>query len=188
MYERFGKRFLDLLVSGIAGFVLLPVILLTVLAIRMDDGGPVIYRQVRIGRNGRPFTIFKFRSMPLNTEIAPSAGMVTARVTRVGRLIRRLNVDELPQIFNILRGDMAVVGPRPALDRQTTLIAERSRGRAIELRPGLTGLAQVNAYDGMSEEVKSKFDNEYAERVSLVQDLKIIAGTFAYLFKTPPTY
>lgn len=188
MYESFGKRLLDLLVSGIAAVVLSPVLILTGLAIRVDDRGPVIYRQVRIGRDGRPFTIFKFRSMPVDTGIAPSAGMATARVTRVGRLIRRLNVDELPQLFNILRGDMAVVGPRPALHSQTTLIAERSRGPAIRLRPGLTGLAQVNAYDGMSEEVKSKFDNEYAERVSLAQDLKIIAATVAYLFKTPPTY
>jgi O-antigen biosynthesis protein WbqP len=188
MYERFGKRLVDLLLSGVAAIVLLPVLLVTGLAIRMDDGRPVIYRQLRIGRDARPFTIFKFRSMPLETEIAPSAGMGTARVTRVGRLIRRLNVDELPQIFNILRGDMAVVGPRPALESQTTLIAERSSGRAMRLRPGLTGLAQVNAYDGMPEEVKSKLDNEYAESVSLVQDLKIIAATVAYLFKTPPTY
>lgn len=188
MYEGFGKRLLDILVSGIAGIVLSPVLLLTGLAIRVDDGSPVIYRQVRIGRDGRPFTIFKFRSMPIDAQLVPSAGMAVARVTRVGRLIRRLNVDELPQIFNILRGDMALVGPRPALPSQSILLEERSRGSAIRLRPGLTGLAQVNAYDGMSEEAKSKFDNEYAERVSLVQDLKIVAATVAYLFKTPPTY
>jgi O-antigen biosynthesis protein WbqP len=188
MYESVGKRLLDLFLGGVATVVLSPVLLLTGLAIRLDDGGPVIYRQRRIGRHGQPFTIFKFRSMPVDTEVAPSAGMATACVTRVGRWIRRLNVDELPQIFNILRGDMAVVGPRPAIPGQATLIAERSRGGADRLRPGLTGLAQVKAYDGMSETEKSRFDNEYAERVSLGRDLKIIAATVGYLFRPPPTY
>lgn len=188
MYVRFGKRLLDVFLSGAASVLLSPLLLVTGLAIRLDDRGPVIYRQVRVGRDSQPFVLFKFRSMPVDTELATSVTMRTARVTRVGRLIRRLNVDELPQIFNILRGDMAVVGPRPALPDQATLLAERSNGRAARLRPGLTGLAQVNAYDGMSEEVKAKFDNEYAERLSFTGDLRIIAATVGYLFKAPPTY
>jgi O-antigen biosynthesis protein WbqP len=126
--------------------------------------------------------------MPTNTDVAPSAGMRTATVTHVGRVIRRLNIDELPQLFNILRGEMSVVGPRPALGTQTTLIERRAGGPAHALRPGLTGLAQVNAYDGMSEEAKAKFDNKYAERISVLQDVRIICLTVAYLFKPPPTY
>lgn len=188
MYQRFGKRALDIVLAGLATVVLSPILVATGLAIRLEDGAPSIYRQARIGRRGRPFTILKFRSMPTNTDVAPSAGMKAATITRVGRVIRRLNIDELPQLLNILRGDMAVVGPRPALHTQAILIARRTQGPSYALRPGLTGLAQVNAYDGMSEEEKAEFDNRYGERISLLHDLTIIGLTFAYLFKPPPTY
>lgn len=188
IYERFGKRLLDVVLASLATVVLSPVLILTGLAIRLEDGSPVIYRQSRVGQEGRTFTIFKFRSMPRDTAVAPSAGMRTAQVTQVGKIIRRLNVDELPQLFNILRGDMAVVGPRPALGTQATLIADRAAGPAHRVRPGLTGLAQVKAYDGMSEEAKAKLDNEYARRLSLYADVKIIVSTAAYLVKPPPTY
>jgi lipopolysaccharide/colanic/teichoic acid biosynthesis glycosyltransferase len=188
MYEKFGKRLLDVVLAGLATIVLSPVLILTGLAIRLEDGSPVIYRQSRIGQEGRAFTMFKFRSMPRGTEVAPSAGMRTTQVTRVGKVIRRLNVDELPQLFNILRGDMTVVGPRPALSSQVTLIANRAAGPAHGVRPGLTGLAQVKAYDGMSEEAKAELDNQYAGRLSLHNDVQIIASTAVYLFQPPPTY
>lgn len=188
MYERYGKRALDLLLSGIAAILLSPVLVVTGLAIRIEDGPPIVYRQARIGQDAQPFTIYKFRSMPTNTQVAPSAGMRTATITRVGRLIRRLNIDELPQLFNILRGDMSLVGPRPALETQRILIQRRAEGPARRLRPGLTGLAQVKAYDGMSEEAKAAYDTEYAERVSPLGDIRIIASTVVYLFKPPPTY
>lgn len=187
-YDEAGKRALDLSLSAVAVLALSPILLLVGLAIRVEDGTPVIYRQTRIGRDAQPFTIFKFRSMPTSTHIAPSVAMGSAKVTRVGRVIRRLNVDELPQLFNILRGDMTVVGPRPALASQETLIARRAEGPALRLRPGLTGLAQVKAYDGMCEEAKAAYDNDYAARVSLTSDLRIIASTVIYLFKSPPTY
>lgn len=188
MYEKYGKRALDLLLTGVATATLSPVLLATAMAIRIEDGGPIIYRQIRIGQNGRPFTILKFRSMSTNTVIAPSASMSTKAVTRTGKLIRRLNIDELPQLLNILRGDMTVVGPRPALESQTVLLARRAEGPAMRVRPGLTGLAQVRAYDGMSEETKAAYDNQYAQNVSLRQDMKIIALTIAYLFRPQPTY
>lgn len=188
MYERHGKRALDLVLSSIATVGLSPILLITAIAIRLEDGAPCIYRQTRIGQEGRSFTIFKFRSMPTGTQLAPSAGMATAKITRVGKLIRRLNIDELPQLFNILRGEMTVVGPRPALESQTALIALRKAGPARRLRPGLTGLAQINAYDGMSEEAKATFDNLYAQRVSLPGDAMIIVKTIRYLFSPPPTY
>lgn len=188
MYQRFGKRALDLVLSGAATVALSPLLLLTGLAIRIEDGAPVIYRQTRIGQGGQPFTILKFRSMPINATVAPSAGMARATVTRVGRIIRRLNVDELPQLFNILRGDMTIVGPRPALPSQVTLVQKRSQGPALAARPGLTGLAQIKAYDGMTEEAKAAYDNAYAQDTSLWRDMTIIASTVAYLFKPPPTY
>lgn len=188
MYDRLGKRLVDLLLSGTAIILLSPVLLLTAAAIRLEDGAPAIYRQSRVAQGGREFTILKFRSMPLGTKLAPSAGMGTETVTNVGKVIRRFNVDELPQLFNILRGDMSVVGPRPALPAQTTLIAERGEGPARSARPGLTGLAQVRAYNGMTESAKATYDNAYAENVTLLGDIKIIIATVGYLFKPPPTY
>lgn len=188
MYGEFGKRVVDVVLAGIATLLLSPVLAVTAAAIRFEDGSPVIYRQTRVGRGGREFTIYKFRSMAQGTQVAPSAGMSTSTVTRVGKVIRRLNVDELPQLFNILRGQMSVVGPRPALLSQTTLIAERTRGPALNAKPGLTGLAQIRAYDGMSESAKAAYDNEYAGSVTLFSDAKIIASTVTYLFKPPPTY
>lgn len=188
MYERFGKRALDIVLAGAATVVLSPLLALIGLAIRLEDGSPVIYRQPRTGRSGEPFVIMKFRSMPTSTQVAPSAGMATATVTRVGRITRRTNADELPQLFNILRGDMSIVGPRPPLDSQQVLIERRREGPAWHARPGLTGLAQVNAFDGMTEEQKAVFDNRYAERVTLLGDLTIIARTVRYLFSPPPTY
>jgi O-antigen biosynthesis protein WbqP len=134
MYEKYAKRAVDLLLSGVAALALSPVLLITGLAIRVEDGAPVIYRQTRVGREGREFTVLKFRSMPTNTRIAPSSGMASAKVTRVGRVIRRLNADELPQLLNILRGDMSLVGPRPALKSQSTLIEHRVGGPGRGLR------------------------------------------------------
>src|SRR5205823_7797451 len=119
------------------------------LLIHLEDRGPVLFRQQRSGRDGRPFRIFKFRSMPVNTGDVPSSQARSLRVTRVGQIIRRLNIDELPQLINILRGDMSVVGPRPALPTQTALLDMRKANAAIKCKPGLTGLAQVNSYDNM---------------------------------------
>lgn len=188
MYHRYGKRVLDLLLAGAATAALSPLLALVGLSILIEDGKPVIYRQRRTGRSGHPFVIFKFRSMPTDTAVATSATMGSATITRVGRITRRTNIDELPQLFNILRGDMSIVGPRPPLDSQQTLIEHRRAGAAWDCRPGLTGLAQVNAYDGMTEAEKAVFDNRYAERVTLLGDLKIIAQTVRYLFSPPPTY
>lgn len=188
MYERYGKRVLDLALAVVAVAALSPILALVGLAILIEDGRPVIYCQHRTGRSGRGFVIFKFRSMPVNTAVATSATMEAAAVTRVGRVTRRTNVDELPQLFNILRGDMSIVGPRPPLDSQQTLLEHRRSGPAWDCRPGLTGLAQVNSFDAMTEEEKAVLDTRYARRVTLIGDLKIIAQTVRYLFSPPPTY
>lgn len=177
-----------MVVAGTALFVLLPLLTAVALAILLEDGRPVLFRQTRIGRDGRPFTFLKFRSMAKDTEEKPSAEAATLVVTRVGRVIRRLSFDELPQLWNILRGDMSLVGPRPAIPTQGTLCRLRAASGAIECPPGLTGLAQVNAYDGMSEEDKAGWDARYAREVSVWLDARIILRTIAYLFRPPPAY
>jgi O-antigen biosynthesis protein WbqP len=189
MYRSVLKRGFDLAASASALVVLSPVMLLTALAIRLEDGGPAFFRQVRVGRSGRPFRIYKFRSMPVDTGDLPSASAAGAlRVTRVGRFIRRTNVDELPQLINVLRGEMSLVGPRPALPSQVALCARRAELGADACAPGLTGLAQVNAYDGMPDEEKAQWDATYAAAVSFPTDLRIILRTFGYLIRRPPVY
>ena len=188
MYKRFGKRTLDILLSGVALLIFSPLMLLIALAIRLEDGGPVLFRQVRVGRDRKPFTILKFRSMPIDTGDIPSAQARYVRITRVGAFIRRTNIDELPQLINIFRGDMSIVGPRPALPAQEELCAMREAKGVFRCKPGLTGLAQINAYDGMPDAEKAAWDAQYCSNVTFIGDLKIILDTFGYLLKPPPTY
>ncbi|HIC89968.1 MAG TPA: sugar transferase, partial [Anaerolineae bacterium] len=186
MYCRYGKRLLDIFLSGIALLLLFPVMLLVALAILVEDGTPVLFRQQRVGHEGVPFTVLKFRSMPVNTRDAPSAQAKSVRITRVGVIIRRTNIDELPQLFNIIRGDMSIVGPRPALASQQELCELRERQGALRCKPGLTGLAQVNSYDGMPDTVKAAWDAQYCAHVTFLNDVRIILHTFLYLLKPPP--
>lgn len=162
--------------------------LLTALVIRLDDGGPSMFRQKRVGRNGNIFEVLKFRSLPVNTGDMPSSHAGALRPTRVGKVIRRTNIDELPQLVNIFRGDMSLVGPRPALPTQAQLLAMRDEVGALDCKPGLTGLAQVNAYDGMPDTEKVNWDGKYAARVSFMKDLMIVLRTFSYLTRRPPVY
>lgn len=186
-YEVTWKRVVDIVLSACALLLLSPIMAVVALAVILDDGAPALFRQRRVGRNGTEFTIVKFRSMPINTGDIPRAN-ANARVTRVGRVIRRLNLDELPQLFCILNGDMSIVGPRPALPVQTELLRLRIENGAARCRPGLTGLAQVNSYDGMPESEKAAWDGTYAENISVLTDLSITVRTFAYLLKPPPVY
>lgn len=188
IYRNCFKRIFDTLSSGVALVVLSPVFLLTALAIRREDGGPVFFRQERVGAEEKPFRIWKFRSMPVDSANVPSAGAASLKITRVGRFIRRTNIDELPQLFNILLGDMSVVGPRPCLPAQQALLEIRRSNGSLKCRPGLTGLAQIRSYDGMPEDEKAKWDGEYAASVSFIRDMRIILATFAYLMKRPPVY
>lgn len=187
-YQHYIKRLFDILLSSLAIIVLSPFLLAVAIAIRLEDKGPALFRQERVGRNGKPFTLFKFRSMPVNTGDIPSAQAHKLKITRVGAFIRRTNIDELPQLVNILRGDMSVVGPRPALARQVELCAMREAQGVTRCAPGLTGLAQINSYDGMSEEEKVKWDSQYANNLSFFIDMSIILRTFTYLLKPPPAY
>lgn len=185
-YERYGKRAFDLVVSLGACLVLSPVMAIVAAAIRLDDGGPALFRQARVGRNGVTFVIFKFRSMPIGTAHLASADARALRITRFGRFLRRTNLDELPQFLNILRGDMSLVGPRPPLLSQYDLITLRRESGAIACVPGLTGLAQIHGYDGMPVSEKAAHDAQYACSVSFRTDLAIIGKTFLYLRQPPP--
>jgi len=187
-YRRFGKRAVDVVGASAALVLLAPLLAATAVLIKLEDRGPVLFRQTRVGRGGDPFPFLKFRSMAIGTPNLASADARGLRVTRVGRWIRRTNIDELPQLVNVLRGEMSLVGPRPALPSQTALVELRSRGGALDCLPGLTGLAQVSAYDGMPETEKAAFDGEYARTVSLRRDAGIVLRTFRYLTQPPPVY
>ena len=188
MYGTFGKRIADVALSGIALVVLSPMLAIIAVIIKCEDGGRVIFRQSRIGRGMAPFMLLKFRSMRENVGDLPSDKARTLPITRIGKVIRRTNLDELPQLVNILRGDMSVVGPRPALPSQVELIELRRANGAFGVRPGLTGLAQVNSYDNMPASHKAQYDGQYAARITLWGEIKIILRTFVYLTKPPPTY
>jgi lipopolysaccharide/colanic/teichoic acid biosynthesis glycosyltransferase len=170
-----GKRGLDLLVVVITA---LPVIIASAacgLAIRLTSRGPIIFRQERVGRDGRPFTMLKFRTMrhdTLSNPVVPDEH----RITAIGRLLRRLSLDELPQFLNVVRGDMSVVGPRPTLQYQVERYDQRQRER-LAVRPGLTGLAQIRGRNRLSWTERIELDLDYLQRQSGSLDLKIIAGT-----------
>lgn len=188
MYVGFGKRLLDICLSVLAIAVIWPIFILVPIMIKIFDPGPVIFSQIRVGKNGNTFRFYKFRSMPVGTGDISSDKMASVKLTWVGRLIRRTNVDELPQLFNILIGDMSVVGPRPPIPSQHELIELRRASKVLDFRPGLTGLAQINSFDGMRPDEKAKFDLRYTKKVSLWMDLRIIFRTLGYLLSPPPTY
>jgi len=177
------KRLFDL---GVAGFLLLllsPLFLVAAFAVKLGSRGPVFYRQTRIGRGGRDFRILKFRSMVADADrIGPhSTAVGDSRITGVGRVLRRTSLDELPQLWNVLRGDMSLVGPRPDLPEQMGLYAPEERELRHSVRPGMTGLAQVRIrHEGTIEERKA-LDLEYVRRAGLLLDLRILLLTAAHV-------
>lgn len=187
-YYPSGKRLLDLFIVVTACFVLSPIFLITSLCIKLFDPGPIIFWQKRVGRNGQLFDFYKFRSMPVNTGDLPSDQVGKVKLTWTGKFIRRTNIDELPQLFNIFKGDMSIVGPRPPIASQSELIELRKNNGSLSLMPGLTGLAQISSFDGMSFAEKAHFDGLYAKDVHFIGDLSIMLRTFLYLIKPPPVY
>jgi len=178
------KRGLDMLSACAMGLVLLPGFILIGLLIRLDSPGPIFFKQTRIGRYSKPFTIYKFRSMRVE---APS-DMPTAELpnpqehlTRIGRFLRKSSVDELPQLFNILIGDMSVIGPRPVIPVETELIAARIANGADQVYPGITGLAQVIGRDELDHIEKAQYDGQYAANLSFGLDLKIFLQTIGMI-------
>lgn len=188
IYKNFGKRLLDIFLCFLSFVLLFPIFIVVSILIFFFDKGPIFFYQTRIGKMGKKFTMIKFRSMPINTKNLPSDEIGKIKISKIGSFIRRTNIDELPQIFNILFNDMSFVGPRPPTLKQKKLIDYRKKNGSINCKPGLTGLAQISSYDGMSVEVKAKFDGLYFSEISFANDLKIIFKTFIYLFKPPPVY
>ena len=174
------KRGADVILSLLALICLSPVYLIVALAVKISSPGPVLFRQQRVGRGGRLFTIYKFRTMRTDTPRDTATHLLqdpSRYITRVGAFLRRSSLDELPQFFNVLKGDMSIVGPRPALYNQYDLIAAREKAGVNAVRPGITGLAQISGRDELPIPVKVRYDREYVENLSLKMDARCFFGT-----------
>lgn len=177
MYVRLFKRMLDVIIGIIALFFLALPMLVLAIAVKLDDkNGSVIFRQTRVGRNGKPFKILKFRSMHSDTprhlpSCQFSAEEYEKHVTKIGRFLRRTSLDELPQVFNIIKGDMSWVGPRPVLAKETELTEARHAAGLDSFRPGLTGWAQINGRNTLTDEEKAGYDAEYVKKISFPFDM-----------------
>jgi len=185
MYK-YLKRIIDIILSFFAVFIFIIPMAAAAVIIKCESKGPVIFKQKRIGKNKKEFYIYKFRTMRADTpENVPTHLLKNPDfyITKSGAFFRKTSIDELPQIFNILKGDMSIVGPRPALWNQYDLIKERDRFGANNCLPGLTGLAQVNGRDELEIEQKAKLDGMYAKNMSFLLDLKIFFITFKCVFK-----
>lgn len=182
MYLRFWKRFLDILLSLLALTILWPLMLIVAALIKLTSPGPVLFRQQRLGLHGTPFSIYKFRSMTVNAEHTGS-GVYSEkddpRVTKIGKFIRAASIDELPQLVNILRGDMSIVGPRPPLTYHPWPIGEYSEEQRhmFDVRPGITGWAQVNGRKGVEWHRRIQLNVWYTQNASLALDVKILCMT-----------
>ncbi|MFY9519444.1 MAG: sugar transferase [Caldicoprobacterales bacterium] len=187
MVYKFIKRLADLICSLVGMILLSPLIIAVIIAIKLDSKGPVMFKQKRIGINKKTFNILKFRTMRIDTPKDTPTHLLDNPeqwITRVGRFLRKTSLDELPQILNIIKGDMSIVGPRPALWNQDDLIAERDKYGANDIRPGLTGWAQINGRDELPIEIKAKLDGEYVEKMGLIMDIKCFFGTFIAVFRS----
>jgi len=171
------KRWLDALLSGFFLLFSWPILLIVVFVIRLESPGPAIFMQVRVGRNQRLFTCYKIRTMHWGTADLPTHQILPSSVTGLGRRLRRLKFDELPQLFNVLVGDMSLVGPRPCLPTQLDLIEARQRLGVFEARPGITGLAQVQGVDMSDAERLAEIDARYVRTQSLWGDVKLVWAT-----------
>ena len=183
------KRGFDITISLSALIILCPVLFFIVIAIKLSSKGPAIFKQKRAGKNGNPFVFYKFRTMIADTAPfgpSPKTGQ-DPRLTKVGRILREYSLDELPQLFNILKGDMSVVGPRPLYLSQIPEWSERQKKRLL-VKPGLTGLAQISGRGELTREEKLEIDVKYVETASLSADIKIILVTIAYVFRRKGIY
>jgi O-antigen biosynthesis protein WbqP len=171
------KRALDLAISVLVLLLLWPILMLVTVLIRLESPGPAIFKQIRVGKNGRAFTCYKLRTMFCGTGNIPSHQVSAASITALGTYLRRFKVDELPQLFNVLAGDMSLVGPRPCLPSQCELVEARRRLGVFEARPGITGLAQVRGIDMSNANRLAEIDAQYVQTQSFAGDLKLILAT-----------
>lgn len=181
------KRGIDFFIALLALLILSPFFLILVIAIKAESRGPVFFKQKRVGIYKKHFMIYKFRTMRTDTpKDVPTHLLENPEqyITKTGRFLRKTSLDELPQLLNILKGDMAIVGPRPALWNQYDLIAERDKYKANDVLPGLTGWAQINGRDELEIPIKARLDGEYVEKMSFLFDLKCIFGTVFSVLKS----
>ncbi|OMD60025.1 lipid carrier--UDP-N-acetylgalactosaminyltransferase [Paenibacillus odorifer] len=174
------KQTIDFLLALIGMIVIWPVFLIIAIAIKTSSKGPVLFKQKRLGKNKSEFYILKFRTMRTDTPQDMPTHLLQDPdffITKVGRFLRKTSLDELPQIFNILKGEMSIIGPRPALWNQYDLIAERDKFGANDIKPGLTGWAQINGRDELAIDSKARLDGEYTEKIGLLMDVRCFFGT-----------
>lgn len=180
MYKRFLKRLIDIVLSFMGILVLAIPMAVFALIIKIEDPGPAIFKQKRVGIHKTYFNVLKFRSMKISTPHDMPTHMLDnpeQYILKCGRWMRKMSIDELPQLFNIFKGDMSIIGPRPALWNQDDLISERDKYGANDVKPGLTGWAQINGRDELEIPVKAKLDGEYVEKMSFAFDCKCFFGT-----------
>lgn len=180
------KRGIDFILALIGMVVLSPVFLILIIAIKVDSRGSVLFKQKRVGIHKSYFNILKFRTMKIDTPKDMPTHMLSnpeQYITKVGKFLRKTSLDELPQIINILKGEMSIIGPRPALWNQYDLIEERDKYGANDVMPGLTGWAQINGRDELEIPVKAKLDGEYVEKMSFFMDVKCFVGTIISVLK-----
>jgi O-antigen biosynthesis protein WbqP len=180
------KRVFDIVFSLLLSITLLPVFLILIVLIKIDSRGPILFKQKRVGKNKKYFNILKFRTMYIYTPKDKPTHLLEnpeQYITRVGKFLRKTSLDELPQIWNILIGQMSVIGPRPALWNQYDLINERENFKVNEIRPGLTGWAQINGRDELPIKVKAEFDHYYIKNMSFALDCKCFFGTILSVIK-----
>lgn len=181
MYCKFFKKVIDIVFSLFFILFFSPIFILIAICILVTDYGSVMFKQKRFGMNKSFFYLYKFRTMKVSTPHDVPTHLLKnpeQYITVIGKFLRKTSLDELPQLFNILKGDMSFVGPRPALWNQDDLIAERDKYGANDIKPGLTGWAQINGRDELSIEDKARYDGEYVKKMSLFFDFKCIIGTF----------
>lgn len=187
VYERIIKRILDVVLSGLGMIILSPIYLIVILAIKIDDPGPVLFTQKRVGKNKKYFKLHKFRSMKMSTPHDVPTHMLDnpdQYITKVGRFMRKTSIDELAQIWDIFVGNMSIIGPRPALWNQDVLVAERDKYNANDVKPGLTGWAQINGRDELEIPDKAKLDGEYVKKIGFPFDVKCFFGTIFSVAKS----
>lgn len=186
MYRKHLKRFIDVTASGISLILLSPIFLIVIVLIKIDSKGPALFTQKRVGKEGKEFKIYKFRTMlTFEDSFYPDGSPIENydRITKVGKILRKTSIDELPQLINIFIGDMSIVGPRPTLSYQVEKYDD-NQARRLKVKPGLTGLAQINGRNSLSWEQKIQYDIDYVENITFLSDLKIILKTFVVVFKS----
>ncbi|KRG15760.1 sugar transferase [Virgibacillus soli] len=181
MYKRFGKRPMDIFLSLLAIVILSPILVIVAILVRFKLGSPILFKQDRPGMNGQIFTMYKFRTMTDEKDKSGKLLPDSVRLTKFGKMLRSTSLDELPELFNIFKGDMSIIGPRPLLVQYLPLYSENQK-RRHEVRPGLSGLAQVNGRNAITWEEKFRLDVKYVDNVSLLEDWKIIFLTIKKVF------